>query len=215
MVIRIRDLKFSHRPHTSFIDIKRLDIEPGVPTALVGGNGSGKTTLLRLIHGLIACQSGQIERPPQSEIAMISQQSRLLRLSSKNNLIVAALLSGQSLTSANTIANDWLSKMGLKEQGAQIATSLSGGQQQRLAIARAMVKRPKVLLADEMTASLDAVHTRFVEAMLTVFVLPTDSGDTQAGTLVFTSHDTDQISRLARRVIRLNHGKIESDEPIP
>jgi tungstate transport system ATP-binding protein len=214
MVIRIRDLKFSYRPHTPFIDIERLDIEPGVPTALVGGNGSGKTTLLRLIHGLIACQSGQIERPPQSEIAMISQQSRLLRLSSKNNLIVAALLSGRSLTSANTIANDWLSKMGLKEQGAQTATSLSGGQQQRLAIARAMVKRPKVLLADEMTASLDAMHTRFVEAILAVFALPTDSGSSQAGTLVFTSHDTDQISRLARRVIRLNQGKIESDEPI-
>ena len=214
MVIRIRDLKFSHRPHTPFIDIKRLDIEPGVPTALVGGNGSGKTTLLRLIHGLIACQSGQIERPPQSEIAMISQQSRLLRLNSKNNLIVAALLSGRSLISANTIANDWLSKMGLQEQGAQMATSLSGGQQQRLAIARAMVKRPKVLLADEMTASLDAVHTQFVEAILTVFALPTDSNDYQAGTLVFTSHDTNQISRLARRVIRLNQGRIESDEPI-
>jgi tungstate transport system ATP-binding protein len=214
MVIRIRDLKFSHRPHSPFIDIERLDIEPGVPTALVGGNGSGKTTLLRLIHGLIARQSGQIERPPQSEIAMISQQSRLLRLSSKNNLIVAALLSGRSLISANTIANDWLSKMGLQEQGAQMATSLSGGQQQRLAIARAMVKRPKVLLADEMTASLDAVHTRFVEAILTVFALPTDSNDYQAGTLVFTSHDTNQISRLARRVIRLNQGRIESDEPI-
>ena len=214
MVIRIRNLKFSHRPHTPFIDIERLDIEPGVPTALIGGNGSGKTTLLRLIHGLIACQSGHIERPPQSEIAMISQQSRLLRLSSKNNLIVAALLSGRSLTSANTIANDWLSKMALKEQGAQMATSLSGGQQQRLAIARAMVKRPKVLLADEMTASLDAVHTQFVEAILTVFALPTDSNDYQAGTLVFTSHDTNQISRLARRVIRLNQGRIESDEPI-
>ena len=214
MVIRIRDLKFSHRPHSPFINIERLDIEPGVPTALVGGNGSGKTTLLRLIHGLIACQSGQIERPPQSEIAMISQQSRLLRLNSKNNLIVAALLSGRSLISANTIANDWLSKMGLQEQGAQMATSLSGGQQQRLAIARAMVKRPKVLLADEMTASLDAVHTQFVEAILTVFALPTDSNDYQAGTLVFTSHDTNQISRLARRVIRLNQGRIESDEPI-
>ena len=211
--VQINNLRFGFPGNEAFLKVERLAIEAGVPTALVGGNGSGKTTLLRLIHGLAAPQTGSIRLPSPSRTAMIFQQTRLLRLSAQRNLWLAGMLSGNSWTLSRTTAHDWLSRMGLDANANQRATTLSGGQQQRLAIARAMIKQPNVLLADEITASLDGEQTSLAESLLTEFCQPSGHEESPK-ILIFTSHDPSQVERLAKRVIRLNKGRIESDETL-
>lgn len=214
MTITIRQLKYGLHPQQPILQIDHLVLAPGEPTALVGANGSGKTTLLRLLHGLIKPVTGEITglpTGPTHRTAMVFQQTRLLRLSCRRQLMLAAWLSGQPLGRLGAIADHWLDRVGLTTAAGQQATTLSGGQQQRLAIGQALLSEPSLLLLDEPTASLDAEQTPKMEALFAAFQasgLP----DQSKPMLIFTSHDSDQISRLARRQIRLSGGQVVSDE---
>ncbi len=211
MTITLRQLEYGVHPDQSILQIDQLTFEPGEPTALIGANGSGKTTLLRLLHGLIKPRAGQVNGLPSGHTAMVFQQTRLLRISSRRQLMLAAWLSGQSIGRLGVFADEWLNRVGLTPAARQQATTLSGGQQQRLAIAQALLSQPSLLLLDEPTASLDADQTPKMEALFMAFQSATLSDQTRP-TLIFTSHDSDQVGRLARRCIRLSGGRVVSDE---
>ena len=209
MRIELIDLEYGVEPNHSIIKIDYLVLGPGQPTALVGPNGSGKTTLLRLLHGLIKPRSGQILGLDPDRTAMVFQQSRLLRMSCRHQLMLAGWLAGGSIGQLGQSADSWLDRVGLLQVARQRASTLSGGQQQRLAIAQALLSQPKLLLLDEPTASLDIQQTPLMEALFRDF--SQQSPRAESPSLVFTSHDQDQVKRLAKREIRLAQGQIVSD----
>jgi tungstate transport system ATP-binding protein len=211
MRIEFVDVEYGVEPGLSILRIDHLVVEPGQPTALVGPNGSGKTTLLRLLHGLIKPRSGQILGLTPAKTALVFQQSRLLRMSCQHQLMLAGWLAGQPVRELRSAADTWLTRVGLRSAARQRATTLSGGQQQRLAIAQALLGQPHLLLLDEPTASLDTQQTPLMETLFQEFQGQHHANGHQPS-LVFTSHDPDQVKRLARREIRLTQGKIASDQ---
>jgi tungstate transport system ATP-binding protein len=185
-----------------------LSIRAGERVALVGPNGSGKTTLLRVLNGLIAPSAGAVRRPATTRQALLFQRPYMLRTSAQNNVALGVWLRGARWRGACRLANDALARVGLAALAQRSARTLSVGQQQRLALARAWVLAPEVLLLDEPTASMDPEARHEVEALLGEFA----SGQPQ--TLVFSSHTIGLVSRLASRVICLRDGRIRADLPV-
>ena len=183
-----------------------LSIQPGERVALVGSNGSGKSSLLRLLHGLVKPSAGAADLPSRKRQAMLFQRPYVLRTSSLNNVALGLWIRGENWQSAKTRALTALQRVGLGELAQRNAKTLSGGQQQRLALARAWVLEPDMLLLDEPTASLDPHAKREVEALIALL--------TADMTVVFASHNLGQVKRLASRVIYLEKGRILADLPV-
>jgi tungstate transport system ATP-binding protein len=113
---------------------------------------------------------------------------------------------------AQALALQALRRVGLQAVAGQSARQLSGGQQQRLAMARAWVRQPDVLLLDEPTASLDPHAKREVEALMAEFAA--GQAPDQPLTLVWASHNLGQVKRLATRVVYLEFGRVLADLPV-
>ncbi len=232
-VLSIRNVSRTFGARRALDDVS-LDVQRGEMIALIGPSGSGKSTLLRSISGLqvIDPGAGVIEAfgaPVQSSgkvssrvrearirIGFIFQQFNLVgRLSLFTNVALGSLgripfLRGflgawPAETSAAVMAA--LARVGVAEYAAQRANTLSGGQQQRGAIARALVQRAKIILADEPVASLDPVSARRVMEILR------DLNRTDGLTLVVTLHQVDYALRSCDRVVALKAGRIVYDGP--
>ncbi len=182
-----------------------LAIKPGERIAVVGSNGSGKSTLLRLLHGIVKPSGGSCQVMAQGQ-AMLFQRPYMLRTSSLNNVALGLLIRGSKWAEARSRATAALQRVGLADLGHRNAKTLSGGQQQRLALARAWVLAPELLLLDEPTASLDPHAKREVEALMQDMAADM--------TLVFASHNLGQVKRLASRVIYLEQGRVLADLPV-
>lgn len=142
---------------------------------------------------------------------MVFQQPDPLRLSGRRNLQLAAWFAGHRWAAAGDIADHWLRRVGLADHADQPATSLSVGQRQRLAIAKALLAEPSILLLDEAAASLDPDSIELLEGLIESFIgASSDQGHSR--TLIFTTHQSSQVSRLARRVLTLEGGLVVSDQ---
>lgn len=184
-----------------------VDIPARGITVVVGRSGSGKTTLLRLLNRLDDPLSGEIlwrgeplmARSPQElrrQVATVFQQPPLFPGSVLDNLRVAE--SGVDHDRACAV----LERVGLDAALLpREAATLSGGEAQRMCVARALLTRPEVLLADEPTAALD------LDARLAIEDLARRLADDGLG-LVWVSHDTDQLRRLADHVLALADGEV-------
>jgi tungstate transport system ATP-binding protein len=186
------------------LDRVSLGVHAGELLALVGSNGSGKTTLLRLLHGLVR-HEGRREAAPAVQ-AMVFQRPFMLRLSAANNLRVGLWLAGVPRGRWPERIEAALARVGLTGLGGRPARALSGGQQQRLALARALVLDPTLLLLDEPTASLDPQAKVEVEDLLRRLA-------GQGLTIVMSTHNLGQAKRLATRVVALKDGRIDADLP--
>jgi tungstate transport system ATP-binding protein len=186
------------------LDHVSLVVRSGEVLALVGSNGSGKTTLLRLMHGLVRHEGRRVAAPAVQ--AMVFQRPFMLRLSAANNLRVALWLAGVPRAAWPERMEAALDRVGLAGLGGRPARALSGGQQQRLALARALVLDPALLLLDEPTASLDPHAKVEVEALLVRLA-------GQGLTIVMSTHNLGQAKRLASRVVSLEDGRVTADLP--
>ena len=184
----------------------QCEVFAGERVALIGSNGSGKSSLLRLLHGLVQPTEGQVVCTTGLRQAMLFQRPYMLRASAAFNVALGLLIRGSTWSEAKPKALAALQRVGLAEVAQRPAKTLSGGQQQRLALARAWVLSPQVLLLDEPTASLDPNAKREVEALLADL--------TSEMTVVFASHNLGQVKRLATRVIYLEQGRILADLPV-
>ncbi len=205
LVCAFRNAELRFGPVTALRDVN-LAIHVGERVALVGSNGSGKSSLLRLIHGLVEPSAGNVKQPMKKRQAMLFQRPYMLRTSCLNNVALGLWIRGTPWQAAKTRAAAALQRVGLADLAARNAKTLSGGQQQRLALARAWVLAPEVLLLDEPTASLDPHAKREVEALLAEL--------TSEMTVVFASHNLGQVKRLASRVIYLEKGRVMADLPV-
>jgi tungstate transport system ATP-binding protein len=181
-------------------------------TVILGPNGAGKSVMLRLCHGLLKPTRGEIRwgdlsvADAREQQAMASQQPILLRRSVNGNLLHVLRVKGVRRGERQALVDAALEQAGLAGLGGRPARTLSGGQQQRLAIARAFVLKPKVLLLDEPTANLDPAAVRAVEELIGAIGA--------AGTkILMTTHDIAQAKRLAADVMFLNHGRLLEHAP--
>ena len=188
-----------------------LEIYEGEFLLITGESGCGKTTLLNIIGGLDRADEGefyfdgilmngvskrQLTKYRRENVGFVFQSYNLMpNLNSKQNLDLIAELVDDHLDSETT-----LEKVGLNNKLNNYPSQLSGGEQQRVSIARSLVKKPRLILADEPTAALD--YKTSIEVLEQLSLLPKNGT-----TLVMVSHNR-EIGKLANRVVRLQDGKI-------
>ena len=199
-----------------------LQLEAGEMAFLTGHSGAGKSTLLKLIALLERATRGQVWVNDRNlnklsrrdvpyhrrEVGMIFQDHRLLHDRSVfDNVALPLVVAGMGHAETQRRVRAALDKVGLLKKEKVFPVSLSGGEQQRVGIARALVSKPPVLLADEPTGNLDPELSREIMELFLQF--------NQVGvTLLIATHDVDLVRRLGRRVINLNQGRIGSDSAV-
>ncbi|RIK97199.1 MAG: ABC transporter ATP-binding protein [Burkholderiales bacterium] len=197
------------------LDHVDLDWNGAGVCALIGPNGAGKTVLLRTIHGLIAPHEGEVRfegrSRPDGDLAfagqaLVFQHSSMFRGSALDNLLVVPGIAA-SARERRERALAMLERVGLRELAQAPALKLSGGERQRLAIARAWLMRPRLLLLDEPTASLDPSATEHVEQLIREI-------HADGCQVLLTSHNLGQVSRLADEVVFLHRGRVLERTPV-
>jgi putative ABC transport system ATP-binding protein len=196
-----------------------LEVPAGQFLAIAGPSGSGKSTLLGLIAGLDQPTAGRIEvagvditgldedalaRFRRDHVGYVFQSFHLLpTLTAQENVAVPLELTGEAGAAARAAA--LLAEVGLAERAHHYPVQLSGGEQQRVAVARAMARRPALLLADEPTGNLDSATGKQIIELLV------GMNRRLGATLVLVTHDT-ALAAHADRVVTLRDGRIVSDE---
>ena len=205
------------RPALDSVD---LDVEAGRITAIMGPSGCGKSTLLNLIGALDRPTSGEIvmdgsrvdrlsesaaARFRRAKVGFVFQFFHLLEdLTVRENVAVPAILAGRPRAEADARADEMLAQLGLADHARKFPATLSGGERQRLAIARAIINDPAVLLADEPTGALDR---RNGEAALAIL----EDLNRRGQTILLVTHDEHLAAQVAHRTIRLVDGVIADD----
>ncbi|MGX2994829.1 ABC transporter ATP-binding protein [Streptomyces sp. JNUCC 64] len=205
-------------PGRTLLDGVTLSVASGRSVAVTGPSGSGKSTLLMCLLGLTRPKSGRIviagqditrlragrvAKHRRDTIGMVFQFAELLpELTPVENVALAALLAGRKRADAFDRAEELLEELGVPTHGAATA-DLSGGERQRAAVARALINRPALLLADEPTGALDADNRDSVGALL--FSLPKRWN---CGLLVVTHDQT--VADRADEHLELRQGKLLS-----
>jgi molybdate transport system ATP-binding protein len=204
--------------------VASLHAENGEVVAIVGPNGAGKTTLLRAIAGLVPLDSGRVEvdgevvedsaarvrvLPERRPIGVVFQDHLLFpHLTALENVAFGLRARGEGRRPAREKAAAWLERVGLSDHADRKPRALSGGQAQRVAVARALVTEPRVLLLDEPLAAVDATARvelrRTLRAELAAY----------QGVRLLVTHDPLEAMALADRLVVMEAGRLVQEGPI-
>jgi putative ABC transport system ATP-binding protein len=217
--VRVRGVRRSFEAEFAPVRALRgldMDVAAGEFVAVMGPSGCGKSTLLNIIAGLDVADEGTVEvngeridgRDEQwlalfrrRHVGFVFQFFSLLDgVSAAENLVLPAILGGLRRKAAFARASELLELLGIADRGSQLPSVLSGGERQRLAIARALVNEPSVLLADEPTGALDSAGAAEVLKLLHQLH---DRGQT----IVMVTHAPD-VAAGADRIVRLRDGRV-------
>jgi putative ABC transport system ATP-binding protein len=197
-----------------------LNIESGEFVAVMGASGSGKSTLLHCLGGLDRFDRGNIlidgeslrsradgdlTRLRRTKIGFVFQFFHLMpTLTVTENVLLPTLLSGTHSRTVQDRAAELLSEVGLTTRNSHFPHQLSGGEMQRVAVARALIHRPPVLLADEPTGNLDSENSeRIIDLIRSI--------STRHGTTVVLVTHSQEVARATDRIITMRDGRILSD----
>ena len=222
--IRIRGLKKVYRVGTERVHALRgvdLDIAKNEFVAIMGPSGSGKSTLMNILGCLDRASagayelagkrtdrmsSGQLAQVRNEEIGFVFQSFELLaRSTAVANVMVPLIYSVKYWFGARRMAKEALERVGLGDRMKHRPNQLSGGQRQRVAVARALVTRPSILLADEPTGNLDSKTSEEIIALFKEL-------HRQGQTIIIVTHEED-IAGHAERIVRIRDGMVHSDNP--
>ena len=218
MYLEVKNIKKSYGENGSYMEVIKgisTSIEKGQICAILGPSGSGKSTFLNLIGGLDEIDFGSIKVDnkelfglKQNELSEYRRENLgfvfqfynlVPNLTVRENIEVCQYLSQNPLD-----INDLLNTIGLKEHENKFPAQLSGGQQQRCAIARALIKNPKLLLCDEPTGALDSKTSKEILILIEKINKKFDT------TILIVTHN-DIIKNMAHKIIQIKDGKITKD----
>lgn len=221
-MIKLENITKKYLSDLAALNQVSLHIKPGEFVSIVGQSGTGKTTLVKtligeervdigkvIIGGWDITKIGESEVPVlRRQIGVIFQDYKLLdKKTLKENVAFALQVCGESPNKIRTIVPQVLKIVGLENKMNRYPMEVSGGEQQRTAIARALVHRPKILLADEPTGNLDSINTdEIIELLKKINQFGT--------TVVLVTHNREVVNKLKKRVITLDNGQVISDQAV-
>jgi len=200
-----------------------LTVSAGEAVAVMGPSGSGKSTLLNLVAGLDRPTSGSVEvagtvldqlsesglsRFRRQHVGIVFQFFHLLDdLSARDNVLLPAQLGGTPVQQARARADELLDTLGLGARAHAFPQQLSGGERQRVAVARALINRPALLLADEPTGAVDTkAGAQIIELLREV--------NSTGQTVVLVTHDPEVGRRCATRTVEVHDGRLTEVVPV-
>jgi putative ABC transport system ATP-binding protein len=219
-VIELRQVSKRYDEGPPAVDTLTLEVRQGEALAVLGPSGSGKSTLLNLVAGLDRPSAGEVRveglrvdtlsetasaKYRRARIGMVFQFFNLLDdLTVADNVLLPAQLAGTPRPAARRRVAELLETLGIDRHARAYPGRLSGGERQRVAVARALVNRPALLLADEPTGALDTASGQDVRELLSEL-------NQDGQTIVLVTHDLGLAESCATRTIRLVDGRIVDD----
>ena len=219
-MITLRNVAKIYPPNTVALKNISFDIKPGEFVSIVGQSGTGKSTVIKLLIAEERPTKGQVEiggwdianikdsQVPslRRQIGVVFQDLKLLpTMTVYENVAFALQVVGALPARIVEVVPQVLKIVGLEDKARRYPVQLSGGEQQRVVVARALVHRPKVFLADEPTGNLDTLNTREIIDILTKI-------NSFGTTVLLVTHNREVVNQLRRRVITLNNGEVASDQ---
>jgi putative ABC transport system ATP-binding protein len=220
-MIEIQDLQFRYPVGDFGLHVPALKIDSGCTAAIIGPSGSGKTTLLNILAGIIPVEQGSIQIDGTELTSLTDAQRRAFRLQNvgmifqdfqlieylsvlDNVLLPCRISNALPLTAEiRDRAIDLIDQVGLSNHTRKSVTRLSQGERQRVAICRALLSEPSLLLADEPTGNLDPMTSERIMQLLVSQIHPgvdADSDQTTQRTLVMVTHDHSLLNHLDRTI---------------
>lgn len=219
-MITLKNVSKIYPPQIVALKEVSFTIKPGEFVSIVGQSGTGKTTVVKLLIAEERATRGHIEVGGwditrissgdvpvlRRQIGVVFQDLKLLpTMTVYENVAFALQVVGAPPQRIREVVPQVLKIVGLEDKAERYPLQISGGEQQRVVIARALVHRPKIFLADEPTGNLDALNTREIIDILTKI-------NSFGTTVVLVTHNRDVVNQLRRRVITLDNGQILSDQ---
>ncbi len=221
-MIKLINISKVYPPDIKALYKVNLHIKPGEFVSIVGQSGTGKTTLIKLLIGEEKADQGKIiiggwditdigqaEIPVlRRQIGVVFQDFKLLhRKTLFENVAFALQVCGESQRKINSIVPQVLKIVGLESKMRRYPLQVSGGEQQRAVIARALVHRPKIFLADEPTGNLDSINAdEIIEILQKINKFGT--------TVLLVTHNREVVNKLRKRVITIDNGIIVGDQAV-
>lgn len=221
-MISLRNISKKYTPDTAALHNIHLDIDAGDFVSVVGQSGTGKTTLVKLLiaeerptSGTISVGGWDITNIREHEVPLLRRQIGVIfqdfkllpKKTTEENISFALEVAGERSNRIKEVVPRVLDIVGLKHKAKHYPHQLSGGEQQRVAIARSLVHRPKILVADEPTGNLDTINTHEIIEILKKI-------NSFGTTIVLVTHNREIVNHLNRRVVTLHEGMITSDEAV-
>jgi cell division transport system ATP-binding protein len=219
-MIQFKNVSKIYQPNTFAVKNLNLHIRPGEFVSIVGQSGTGKTTMMKMIiaeakptKGKIIVGGWDITNISSSEVPILRRQIGVVFQDFKllpkktvyENVAFALEVAGASHDKISGIVPQALKIVNLEDKTDRFPRQLSGGEQQRVVIARALVHRPKIIIADEPTGNLDTIN---VQEIIDLLVKINKFGTT----VVLVTHNRDIVNSLRQRVITLDQGQVISDQ---
>lgn len=219
-MIKLFDVNKFYSPNTPVLRNFNLHIKPGEFVSVVGKSGAGKTTLVKILTGQEKADEGQVvigdwditnikrrEVPYlRRQMGVIFQDFKLLpKKNLGENVAFALQVCGEPSKKIKSVVPKVMKLVGLEDKQERYPHEVSGGEKQRAAIARALVHRPKILLADEPTGDVDSINAdEVIDLLLKINKFGT--------TVLLVSHNREIINKLRKRVVTIENGEIISDQ---
>lgn len=220
-MIVLQDVSKRYDGFSALSDIS-LSIARGEFAFLIGTNGAGKTTLLRLllreetfdagvilVNGVdVSTIRGAALTKFRRKIGVVFQDTRLLpNATVSENVGLPLQVRGSSRRDVKASVGEVLDRVALADKASRFPRQLSGGEQRKVALARAVVARPEILLCDEPTEGINPIHAReIIDFLLDI--------NSEGVTTLVATHDREIVNDLRRRVIRMEAGSVLADEPV-
>ena len=210
-------LPFSRKQRVKALDSVSISIEAGQILGVVGPNGAGKTTLLRILADILETDSGTISICGQmldnnsfrirSRIGYVSSDERSFfwRLTGKENIEFFARLYNLSACQAKRRSAQLIKQFGFENKAGQLFRDYSAGMKKKIAVMRALLHEPSLLLLDEATNSLDPGSAKMVKEMVRKYVL-----EQKGRAAVWSTHRLEEISQICDKVVMIDSGRIIS-----